>query len=111
MRQVVKAKLCEYFFCKVPRAFEHSNPHIQESQNQHCFGNKLIIYCNSITCISFNYISSKHNRHNKTLLDVIPDMTAIRLDDGLATTAHRHVPKACALRNSAPGQIAVIVLH
>ena len=44
---------------------------------------------------------SKLNHHNTNSLDLIPGMTAIRFDDGLATTAHQchiHVPQTFNMR-------------
>ena len=47
------------------------------------------------------YKSSKLNHHNTNSLNLIPEMTAIRFDDGLATTAHQchiHVPQTFNMR-------------
>ena len=47
------------------------------------------------------YKISKLNHHNTNSLKVIPGMTAIRFDDGLATTTHQchiHVPQTCNMR-------------
>ena len=44
---------------------------------------------------------SKLNHHNTNSLNLIPEMIAIRFDDGLATTAHQchiHVPQAFNMR-------------
>ena len=44
---------------------------------------------------------SKLNHHNTNSLELIPGMTAIRFDDGLATTAHQcqiHVPQTLNMR-------------
>ena len=47
------------------------------------------------------YKISKLNHHNTNSLNLIPEMTAIRFDDGLATTAHQchiHVPQTFYMR-------------
>ena len=45
------------------------------------------------------YKISKLNHHNTNSLNLIPGMTAIRFDDGLATTAHRYyIPQTFNMR-------------
>ena len=47
------------------------------------------------------YNISKLNHHNTDSFDLIPGMTVIRFDDGLATTAHQchiHVPQTFNMR-------------
>ena len=51
------------------------------------------------------YKISNLNHHNTNSLDLIPGMTAIRFDDGLATTAHQchiHVPQTFNMRGVIP---------
>ena len=51
------------------------------------------------------YKISKLNHHNTNPLDIIPGMTAIHFDDGLATTAHQchiNVPQAFNMRCAIP---------
>ena len=49
------------------------------------------------------YNISKLNHHNTNSMDLIPSMTAIRFDDGLATTAHRfHIAQTFNMRCEIP---------
>ena len=49
------------------------------------------------------YNISKLNHHNTNSLDLIPGMTAIRFDGGLATTAHRcHIAQTFNMRCEIP---------
>ena len=97
-------------FIKCPRHFNTATLFSKvvkiDRLNTHCYSNKLIIYCNSATYISFDYVNnmyeiSKLNHYNTNSLDLIPGLTAIRFHDGLAATAHQchiHVPQTFNMR-------------